>query len=122
VVVRALVADRAVQVVYDPSMKKLRCCSTMQEGADTFELVGTTLTVQGKDEEHAVRIGKKEITNRMEEKPEDAGELVKFFTSGCKVKKLNSGKVPDFIKVADLAQPGEEKLAAAVIKIGTKDE
>ena len=122
VVVRAMVADRGVQVVYDSNLKKLRCCSTMQEGADTYELVGTILTVDAKDADQAVRLGKKEVTAAMEETPENAAALVKFFTGGCKVKKLSSGKLPSFIMVAELAQPGEEKLASTIIKIGTKDE
>lgn len=125
-IARALVSERNVQIVFDPSAKRFRCCTTMTEGANVYELLGTGgLTVEAKDEEHAVRLGKREVTEQMQEHPDTAGKLVAFFTGGCKVKEQASGKLPDFVQVASLAQgPAEIKLAATPIKLAmpAKDE
>lgn len=121
VVCRSLLASRSVQVTFDPQQKRFRCCITMKEGLDVYEAVGTTFQVEAKDEEIALRLAKRAVTEAMQEQPESAAELVKFFTGGCKIKKVVSNKLPPFTKVPDLMQAGEEKLAAAPIRLG-KDE
>lgn len=121
VLCRSLLASRSVQVAYDPQQKRFRCCVTMKEGMDVYEACGTAFTVEAKDEDIALRLAKRAVTEAMQEQPEKAAELVKFFTGGCKIKKVVSNKLPPFIKVAELAQAGEEKLAAAPIRLG-KDE
>lgn len=124
VFLRALLAQGSVQIVWDASQKKYRCVSTMTEGSDAYEVlgVGATWTIEAKDEETAVRIAKKEVANEMADAPEKAAKLVGFFTGGCKVKKVTSGALPEFLKIESLAaSPEEEKLAKTPIKKVMKD-
>ncbi len=121
--VRALLENQAVQVAWDAQQKRFRCVGTMKDGEDVYEAAGTSIQVEAKDEDMAVRLAKRAVTERMQDKPEEAEKLVKFFTGGCKVKKLVSNKLPDYVKVESLAQAGEEKLAAQPIKVSTaKDD
>jgi uncharacterized protein (UPF0212 family) len=125
VFLRAVLADRGVQVAFDPAQKKYRCVATMKEGSDAYEVlgVGSSWTIEAKDEETAVRIAKKEVANEMADKPETAGKLVGFFTGGCKVKKVVSGALPEFVKVESLAaSPEEEKLAKTPVKLAVKED
>lgn len=123
VFLRALIAQRSVQIVWDASTKKFRCVGTMTEGSDHYEAVGASLTVEAKDEDIAIRLAKKAVAERMAEKPEDAAKLAAFFSGGCKVKKIVSGKLPDYIKVESLASNSEEeKLAKTAVKIQTKGD
>lgn len=125
VFLRAVLADRGVQVAFDQTQNKYRCVSTMKEGSDAYEVlgVGSSWTIEAKDEETAVRIAKKEVANEMADKPETAGKLVGFFTGGCKVKKVVSGALPEFVKVESLAaSPEEEKLAKTPVKVAVKED
>jgi hypothetical protein len=125
VFLRAVLADRGVQVAFDPAQKKYRCVTTMKEGSNAYEVlgVGSSWTIEAKDEETAVRIAKREVANEMADKPESAGKLVGFFTGGCKVKKVVSGALPEYIKVESLAaSPEEEKLAKTPVKVAVKED
>lgn len=120
---RALIAQRSVQVAYDPESKRFRCVTTMKDGANSYEVVGTSLTVEAKDDEMAVRLAKRAVTECMQEKPELAEKLVAFFSHGCKVKKIASGAVPEFIKIETLAiNHEEEKIAKTPVKLSSKQD
>lgn len=124
-VARALLATESVQVAYDTTLGKYRCVTTMKEGLNAYELVGLPgMAVEAKDEEQAVRLAKKEVTDAMQANPESASKLVAFFSGGCKVKELKSGKLPTFTAVSALAHgKDEDKLAALPIKVAHgKDE
>ena len=125
VFLRAVLADRGVQVAFDPAQNKYRCVSTMKEGSDSYEVlgVGSTWTIEAKDEDTAVRIAKREVANEMADKPESASKLVGFFTGGCKVKKVVSGALPEFVKIESLAaSPEEAKLSTTPVKVAVKED
>lgn len=102
----------ARQVVYDARLKKFRNVTTMKEGEDTYSAKGIKgINVTAKTEEEAVNRVKKVVTDAMMTNPSAAAELSAWFTAGCKVDKLASGKLPDVLKREELAGPGEAEIA-----------
>jgi len=111
------------QVVWDKRQTRFRNVSTMKAGEDTWQAVGVEgITVNTEDEEKAVQRCKRAITDMMMEKPAQAADLAKWFSNGCKVKKLASGALPDAISREFLANPDEVELAKKpiVIKVEKK--
>lgn len=123
-ILRNIVAELGVQVAWDAQQKRFRCVGTMKEGESVYQLVGCDgLAVEAKDDDTALRLAKRLVTENMIEHPENAEKLAKFFSGGCKLKKMVSGKLPEYTKIESLAQAGEERLAAAPIKLRTtKDD
>lgn len=119
--VMELAQSGARQVIYDDRLKKYRNVTTMKEGEDTYAAVGVKgITVTAENEEAAINRVKKLITNAMMENPKSAGELSGWFTAGCKVSKLASGKLPDVVGREQLAGPGEKELATKSVVVRPK--
>lgn len=120
-VVLSLAQETARQVVYDERMKKYRNVTTMKEGEDTFAAVGVkNIVTTAENEEKAIARIKKTITSTMMENPASAAELAGWFTAGCKVSKLASGKLPDVVGREALAGPGEHELAKKPVVVRPK--
>ncbi len=123
VLCRNLIAARSPQVVYDESLKKWRNVATMKDGDNVWELVGLKdKTVTAKDETSAVGRAKKLVAELMAEKPTEAANLAAFFTQGCKVKQISSGKAPEAASIAALANPDEATLAKTPVKMVPKSD
>lgn len=119
--VMELAQEGARQVIFDERMKKYRNVTTMKEGEDTYAAVGVkNMVVTAENEEQAITRVKKQVTNLMMEKPEAAAELAGWFSAGCKVSKLASGKLPDVVGREALAGPGEKELATKPVVIRPK--
>lgn len=109
------------QVVWDKIQKRFRNVSTMKAGEDTWQAIGVDgITVNTEDEEKAIQRCKRTITEMMMEKPELAGDLAKWFSAGCKVKKLASGALPDSVSREFLANPDEGELLKKPILVAVK--
>lgn len=132
-VAKAILEAGGTQVVWDPEASRFRNVATAKDGDDTWELPALSLwvnehdvinaTLDAPDEATAQRRAKKMVTETMAESPEHAAELVKFFTGGCVVRKVSSGKVPPHISVKSLATLSESKQEILVkAKAPTKRE
>ncbi len=119
--VMELAQSGARQVIFDERLKKYRNVTTMKEGEDTYSAVGVkNIVVSADTEETAVNRVKKLITNAMMENPASAGELAGWFSAGCKVTKVTSGKLPDVVGREALAGPGEKELVTKPVVIRPK--
>ncbi len=121
--VRTLVGLGAKQVVWDDAAEKFRNLASAQDGDNEYELVGTKLRVGAKDEASALTRAKARLMTAMDEAPEEAETLARWFKTK-KLKIVTSGAVPDAIPVAKLARGQEEVALAAkpIEKLSMKDE
>ncbi len=121
--VRAFHGLGGKQVIWDVGQGRYRNLSTAQEGAKVWQLVGTKLTVEGKDEKDALSKAPICLMNAMKAKPAEAPALAAWYEKS-KVKEVAGAKLPDAIAIAKLAHgEAEVKLAeTAIPKLNMKDD
>lgn len=117
-VLRALQECRAVQVVWDSRLRKLRPVGTIRDGATTYSADGTGIAVETADgPEAAKRMAQREAAAIMAEHPEQVATLARWYSLGCPVTATMSGEAPEFIKMESIAtDDAERKMAAEPIK------
>lgn len=121
ILARQIISERGCLTVWDANLEKFRNAATMKDGENAYELVGVKgMTINAENDEKAASRAKRMITELMIEKPDQAVTLAGWFSAGCKVKKLASGKAPDAPAIASLANPSEADLAKSPIKMEAK--